>query len=438
MLASDRSLDKNETDEAAGGTITGCDLAWATRFSNLTGTFLAGACDCNPKDGMRPNTLPEAAPRLRTFAVAACLSVVLAGSAHAQTPPAAAQAAPAPIPVSVATTIRRDVPILLKNIGAVQPFQSVLIRARVDGTLDKVFFQEGQDVKRGDPIAQIDPRPYQAMYDQAVARKAADQATLNNAKLDLTRATELARNQYESRQVVDTRAATVAQLDAQLKADDATIAAAKVNLDYTNITSPIDGRVGLRMLDAGNVIRFADTAGVGIVTIAQIHPIAVTFTLPQDALPRIQAAMAKGVLTVYATSPDENTQLGQGELMTTDNAIDATTGTIKLKAKFPNADNKLWPGQFVNVKLQVEVERNALEVPSISVQRGPSGLFVYLVKPDDTVAVQTVEIGQDIGGLTVITSGLDEGARVVTNGQSRLQNGSRIIVSPLPAAQAKS
>ncbi|MCW3476089.1 efflux RND transporter periplasmic adaptor subunit [Limobrevibacterium gyesilva] len=356
--------------------------------------------------------------------------LLVAGSAIAQTAaPAAAPPAPTGVPVSVAPVMRRDVPVLLRNIGAVQAFQSVLIRARVDGTLEKVFFQEGQDVKRGDPIAQIDPRPYQAVYDQAVAKKASDEATLLNARLDLKRSSELARSQFASQQTVDTGVAKVAQLEAQVKADDAAIAAAKVNLDYTNITSPIDGRVGLRLLDPGNVIRFADTSGVGIVTIAQIHPIAVTFTLPQDALPKIQAAMAKGKLPAYAYTADDKTMLGQGELLTTDNMIDATTGTIKLKAVFPNADNKLWPGQFVNVRLQLETLRGALAVASVGVQRGPGGLFVYLVKPDSTVAMQPVEIGQDDGQVVVVTKGLEEGAQIVVNGQSRLQNGSRIVVA---------
>jgi multidrug efflux system membrane fusion protein len=347
---------------------------------------------------------------------------------------AASAQAPAPsqgggVPVTVANVTRKDVPILLRNIGSVQAFQSVLIRTRVDGTLDKVFFTEGQDVKRGDPVAQIDPRPYQAALDQATARRAADEANLANAKLDLARSADLARNQYASRQTVDTRAAAVAQLEAQIKADDASIAAAKVNLDYTNITAPFDGRVGLRQVDIGNVVRFADTSGQGIVTITQLHPIAVMFTMPQDALPNIQAAMAGGKLPVFAFSGDDKQLLSSGELLTTDNSIDATTGTIKMKAVFANADNKLWPGQFINVRLQLETQRGALVVPSVAVQRGPGGLFVYAVKPDSTVAFQKVEIGQDDGTFAVVTKGLDDGAQVVVNGMSRLQNGTRVAAT---------
>lgn len=371
------------------------------------------------------------------FAVAAAslagAGLVAAGFVGAG--PAAAQA-PAPqgggsaVPVTTAAVTRRDVPILLRNIGSVQAFQSVLIRTRVDGTLDKILFTEGQDVKRGDPLAQIDPRPYQAALDQASARRAADEANLANAKLDLARSTDLARNQYASRQTVDTRAAAVAQLEAQLKADDAAIAAARVNLDYTTITSPFDGRVGLRQVDVGNVVRFADTSGQGIVTITQIHPIAVVFNMPQDALPNIQAAMAGGKLPVFAFSGDDKQQLSSGQLLTMDNAIDPGTGTIRMKAVFANTDNKLWPGQFINVRLQLDIQRGALMVPSVAVQRGQNGLFVYAVKPDSTVGFQRIEIGQDDGAFAVVTKGLDDGAQVVVNGMSRLQNGTRIAATP--------
>jgi multidrug efflux system membrane fusion protein len=343
--------------------------------------------------------------------------------------PAGPVAGPPAVPVTAATVRRQDIPILLRNIGAVQAFQSVLIRARVDGTLDKVLFTEGQDVHKGDLIAQLDPRPYQAALDQALAKKASDEAQLANARRDLTRSTRLAARDFASQQEVDTRAAAVLQLDAQMKADDAAIQAARVNVDYTNITAPFDGRVGLRQIDAGNVVRAADAAGVGIVTITQIRPIAVLFTLPQDALPRIQAAMAEGTLTVFATSADDRTLLGTGTLLTTDNAIDPTTGTIKLKAVFPNADLRLWPGQFVNVKLQIDVQRAALTVPSVAVQRGPDDLFVYLVKPDRTVSIQPVGIGQDDGNTAVVLKGLTDGATVVVNGMSRLQDGSRVTVA---------
>ena len=362
------------------------------------------------------------------FAAILVLSLPL-GAAQAQTPPAAGAPGPS-IPVSVAVAARRDVPLLLKNIAAVQANQTVLMRARIDGTLDRVFFEEGQDVKRGDPIALIDPRPYQAVYDQALAKRSSGEAQLNDARALLLRARELLRSQATPQQTVDTRAATVAQFEATARGDDAAIAAAKVNLDYTLISAPFDGRVGLRQVDPGNVIRAADPAGVGIVSIAQIHPIAVIFTLPQDSLPSIQAAMAKGRLPVVAFASDDKTELSQGQLATTDNVIDVATGTIKLKAIFANADNRLWPGQFVNARLQIDILRGALTIPSIAVQRSAAGLFVYLVKPDSTAAVQRIEIGQDDGQTAVVTKNLEEGAQVVVNGQSRLQNGSRVAATP--------
>jgi multidrug efflux system membrane fusion protein len=353
--------------------------------------------------------------------------VALPSVAPAQAPPTPPPAGPPAIPVTVAAAVRKDVPVLLRNIGAVQAYQSVLLRARIDGTLDQVFFEEGQDVKRGDRLAQIDPRPYQAALDQAIAKKAQDEAQLANAKLDLNRSTELARNQYAAQQTVDTRAAAVRTLEAQIRADEAAVSAARVNLDYTLITAPFDGRVGLRQIDVGNVVRAADPAGVGIVTLSQIRPIAVLFNLPQDTLPAIQAGMAKGKLTVFAYAGDDSTLLATGELITADNSIDSTTGTIKLKAKFTNTENKLWPGQFVNIHLETDVQKGVVTVPSIAVQRGPAGaLYVYVAKPDNTTAVTPVKMTMDDGKTAVVT-GIEDGTLVVVNGQSRLQNGARLV-----------
>lgn len=376
---------------------------------------------------------------LTGFMVFSLLAVgAMPAVAQPAAPPAAApaQVGPPGIPVTIVPASKRDVPILLSNIGSVQAFQTVLIRVRVDGTLQEIYFQEGQDVKKGDRLALIDPGPYQAAYDQAVAKKAADSALLVGARLDLVRSTELAKQQFAAQQLVDQRTAVVNQLVAQLQSDDALIALAKVNLDYTNITAPFDGRVGIRMADPGNVIRAADPAGAGIVTVAQIHPIAVIFTLPQDSLPAIQAAMAQaqttgGKLAVFANSPDGKVLLGQGGLMTTDNTIDPATGTIKLKASFPNLDNRLWPGQFVTMKLQTEIQRGVITVPSIAVQRRADGLFVYVIK-DNTASVQPVTVGQDDGRQVVVTKGLEEGAQVVVAGQSRLTTGTKVI-----AAQGK-
>ena len=358
--------------------------------------------------------------------------------AHAQAPAPAATGAPnpaaqlPPVPVTVVAAAKRDVPILLRNIGAVQAGQTAAIRPRVDGTLEQVLFTEGQEVKKGELIARLDPRPYQAILDQALARKAATEANLANARLDLARSTDLARNQFASRQAVDTRTAQVAALEAQLKADDAAISAAKVNLDYTSITAPFDGRMGLRSVDPGNVVRFANDNAI-IVTISQIKPVVVVFTLPQDSLPAIQDAMARGTLPVTAHTPDDRTVLGQGELITTDSTIDQTTGTIRMKARFPNETTRLWPGQFVNVRLQLEVQKGVVAVPSIAVQRGPQGLFVYTVKDNNTVDIARVEVGQDDGTQAIIRRGLDEGVRVVVAGQSRLRAGARVTINT-PAA----
>jgi multidrug efflux system membrane fusion protein len=318
-----------------------------------------------------------------------------------------AQTAPQGVPVTVATVAAADVPVMLSNIGTVQSLASVLVRARVDGTLDKVAFTEGQDVKAGDLLAQIDPRPYAAAYAQAAAKKAADEAQLANARHDLTRYSNLAKSDFASRQSVDTQAASVAQLEANVAGDDAAIQSAKLNLDYAAITSPIDGRVGLRLVDPGNLIHASDSTG--IVTVTQIKPISVIFTLPQDSLPAVQAAMARGKLSVV-------------------------TGTFRLKAVFPNQDERLWPGQFVNAHLQVEELHNATVVPTTALEHGPNGTFVYLVKPDQTVAVQPVDVRLDNGKIAVIAKGLDAGATVVVDGQSRLQDGTRISAAPHAAS----
>lgn len=351
------------------------------------------------------------------------VEVVLAGSVR----PAAAQA-PA-VPVTVVAAERKDFQIILRNIGSVQANQSALIRTRVDGVMKQVFFQEGQEVKQGDSLVLIDPAPYKAAFDQAVAKKVGDLAQLASAQKDLARYRQLATRDFAPQQQLDQQQATVLNLQAVLQADDATIQAAKVNLDYTNITAPFDGVMGLRQQDVGNVIRAADSNGIGIVTIAQVHPIAVTFNLPQDALPQIKRALAAGKPEVQAFSSDDKTMLASGILATTDNTVDTTTGTIKLKAIFPNLDNALWPGQFVNARLQVGLVKGALTVPSSTVQRSQNNLFVYALKPDNTVAVQVVEIGPDNGQTVVITKGLDDGAQVVISGQSRLRNGSLVAAT---------
>jgi multidrug efflux system membrane fusion protein len=370
-------------------------------------------------------------PRALTVVRAVLLALAVGAPAFAQTSPTAGTPA---VPVTTALVTRRDVPVIVRAIGTVQPFQSVTLRARVDGTLDQVFFTEGQHVKPGDLLAQLDPRPYQAALDGALAKKAADEATLVNARADLVRYVDLAGSQVASRQRLDQARAAVAQAEANVRGDEASIAAAQLNLSFTRIVSPLEGRVGLRLVDPGNFIRVADNNATGIVTITQIQPIALVFTLPQDTLPQVQAAMRRGKMPVTAYSSDDKTRLSQGELLTIDSSIDVSTGTIKLKAVFGNPDDALWPGQFVNVRLQLDTRKNAPTLPASAVQRGPDGLYVYLLKPDSTVTRQVVEIEQDDGAAAVVARGLEGGETVVVSGQSRLTNGSRVVPSAQPQA----
>jgi len=361
--------------------------------------------------------------RLLLLTVALITGPWLSASIRAQS------SAPAGVPVTVIAPVRADVPVLARSIGTVQAFQSVVIRARVDGTLDKVLFTEGQQVKPGDVLAQLDPRPFQAALDQAVAKRTADEAMLANARGDLVRYADLAQSQVASRQRLDLQRANVAQAEANVRGGDALIAAAQLNLSFTEIKSPIEGRVGLRQLDPGNYIRTADPASTGIVTIAQIHPIALIYTLPQDALPQLQQAMHKGKLQVLAFSSDDRTKLSEGELLTIDSAIDASTGTIKLKAVFANTDDNLWPGQFVNVRTRLDTRRDAVTIPSAAVQRGPNGLYVYRVETDGTAALQPIDVDQDDGQTSVVAKGLDGHKRVVLAGQSRLSIGARVVAT---------
>ena len=366
---------------------------------------------------------------LRRTLVVAALAVAFAAQARAQ---GGAQGGPGggAVPVTVATVSKRDVPVLERAVGTVQPLRSVVVRARVDGTLDQVLFTEGQEVEPGDVLAQIDPRPYKAVLDQALARKAASEAQLALARTDLTRTAELAQTGSAPRQRLDLQRAQVLQAEAAVQGDEAAIAAAALNLGFTRVVSPIAGRVGLRQVDPGNLVRASD--GTGIATVTQLQPISVVFTLPQDALPRVKAAMREGTLSAEAYSSDDRERLAGGELLTFDNAIDSGTGTIRLKASFPNADRALWPGQFVNVRLRLEVREGAPTVPSTAVQRGQDKLYVFVVKPDGTAIVRPVELAQDDGHLAVVRRGLEGGERVVVSGQSRLTDGSRVAASEQP------
>jgi multidrug efflux system membrane fusion protein len=336
-------------------------------------------------------------------------------------------ASPAPAPVDIAAASRADVPVYLEGLGTVQAFNTVTMKTRVDGQIQKVSFVEGKHVKAGDLLVQIDPRPYQAAYDQVVAKKAQDEAQLANAKVDLERYAALLKTSAAPRQQADTQRALAAQLEATVRADQGAIDAAKVQLDYTSIASPIDGVTGIRLVDQGNIVHATDTNGIVVVT--ELQPISVVFSLPEDNLQSVAQAMAQGPVEVAALSRDGKTEFDRGTLLLIDNAIDQTTGTIRLKATFPNPNNSLWPGQFLNVRLLLQTERNVLTVPSAAVERGPDGLFTYVVKSDSTVEMRTVTVGQDTGTIAVIASGLAAGDRVVTAGQYRVQPGAPVQVA---------
>lgn len=356
--------------------------------------------------------------------------IVLAGAGAAwwmtrPSPSASPQAAKSnPVPVVTAEAARRDLAVHLQGLATVQAFNTVTIRAQVDGQLTRIAFREGQEVHVGDLLAEIDPRGYQAALDQAVARKAQDEAQLTNARNDLQRYRGLVAQNYVARQQLDVTEALVKQLEAAVLGDRASIEAAQVTLGYTAIRSPLEGRAGIRLTDVGNIVKASDSAGIVVVT--QMRPISLLFTLPEENLPRIVEAMRAGPLAVTALSRDGKEPLDQGVLETLDNQIDTTTGTIRLKATMPNRLGRLWPGQFVNAQLDVETLRGAVVIPAAAVQRGPQGAFVYVIGADDMAEIRTVGAGAISEGQAVIDSGLKEGERVVTEGQYRLQQGSKV------------
>jgi multidrug efflux system membrane fusion protein len=347
----------------------------------------------------------------------------LGAPAAAQTPPPA----PAAIPVQAATATNADVPIYETGLGNVQAFNTVTVKVRVDGELQKVDFTEGQMVKAGDLLAQIDPRPFQAALDQAIAKEAQDKAQLANTQLNLQRDSNLVAHQFATQQTVDNEKAAVVELEATIKGDEAAIENARVQLGYTTIIAPIAGRTGIRLVDQGNIVHATDTTGIVVVT--QLQPISVIFTLPEDDLPAIADAQAKGPVTVTALNTGDKSVLDQGTLALVDNEIDQTTGTMRLKATFPNPHNRLWPGQFVNIRLLLRTDRGVLTVPSGAIQRSASGLYVYRITPDNTVEAQPVEVGPFADDVAVITAGLHSGDRVVTAGQYRLQPGAHVAVA---------
>lgn len=349
-----------------------------------------------------------------------------------------------PVPVSAAAAETRDLPILLDALGTVQAANTITVVPQVSGRLIEIAFQEGQEVKAGDVLVRLDPRSYQAALDQAVATRAQHEAQLANARLDLQRYTQLMRNSGTSQQTLDTQRATVAQFEAQVQFDSAAIDAARVQLDYTTIRSPVDGRVGLRLVDIGN---FVQTSSTGIVVVTQTRPISVNFTLPQQQLPQVLEAIAEGPVPVIARLADGAAPRADGaphpadpmgRLLTVDNQVDQATGTIKLKASFPNEDQRLWPGAFVNVRMRVATLRGVTVVPLVAVQRGPDGPFAFVVKEDSTVEQRPLTLGTIAGTDAVIRGGIQPGERVVTSGALRLFAGAPVQVAepvrpPAPA-----
>jgi multidrug efflux system membrane fusion protein len=337
-------------------------------------------------------------------------------------------APPPPVPVSVEQAKVQDVPVYLDGIGTVQAFNTVQVRAQVNGVLVALPAREGQEVQKGDVVAEIDQSPYKAALDQAVAQRAEDEAQLQSAQLDLQRYASLAKSSYAPVQQVDDQRATVGKETAAIEADNAMIETAQINLGYCTIRAPFAGRVSLYQVDVGNLIQANGTTG--IITIDQDKPIAAVVTLPEGELLSVQEARVKRSLPVIVTDSETDKPLATGTLMTPNNAIDATTGTITLKASFPNEDDHLWPGQFVNARLQVATLHQAVTVPAIAVQHGPDGLYVFLVKPDDTVTQTPVEVGYEDNGLTVVTKGVSGSDTVVVTGQSRLAPGMKVKTAP--------
>jgi multidrug efflux system membrane fusion protein len=328
------------------------------------------------------------------------------------------------IPVTAGVAATANVPVYLTGLGTVQAFNAVTVKTRVDGQLDKVNFTEGQDVKAGDVLAQIDPRTNQAQLDQATAKKALDESTLANAKRDVERYITLAKTNSVPQQQLDTQRSLVAQLEAQVKLDQGAIDSAKTFLDYCTIVSPINGRTGIRLVDQGNIVHATDTTGLVVIT--QLQPISVIFSLPEAQLGEVFKEMAAGPLKVTATARTDQQPLGEGTLALVDNQIDQTTGTIRLKATFPNDNNTLWPGQFVNIRLLLRTLQQVVTVPSTAIQRGPDGMYVYAIRPDMTVVMQPVTVLQMVGATSVADKGLEAGTPIVVAGQYRLQPGSRV------------
>lgn len=346
---------------------------------------------------------------------------------------AAPTANAAPVPVTAAVVDVHDVSIVREGLGTVQALNAATIRVQVSGMLENVAFKEGQTLEKGQLIAQIDPRPFQAALDQAVATLARDRATLENAKLNLTRTQPLATRGYATNQSLDTQSSVVVQDESTLKIDEAQIAAAKVQLGFTTIAAPFKGVLGIRLIDVGNVVHPSDTNGLVVLT--EVRPISVVFSLPSGDIPVVQAALTKGEVGAEAYAADDKTLLDKGVLQLINNQADPSSGTVQLKGRFPNAQGKLWPGTFVNVHVVVETARNGTTVPLNAVQQGPNGLYVYIVDAADSARMRAVTVKQSRDGEALLDSGVKGGERVVTDGQYALKEGAKIAVVSGDAAR---
>jgi len=367
--------------------------------------------------------------RRAIFLISASVALIVAGIATHWLLSARTKIAPTTrpsVPVSISVATRQNVPVDLTGLGAVQASLIVGIRPQVDGTLQDVLFTEGQNVKKGDVLAKIDPRLFKAALDQARGKKAEDAALLVSAEKDLARYKTLALSNFIVRQTVDRQQATVDQLKASIAADEAAIDAAQTQLDYTSIRAPSDGRIGIRSIDPGNVVHVSDAQP--IVVLMKIRPSAVLFTLPARFLDDVRAALAHGPVVVTAFDQNNRRALSTGKLLLVDNAVDQATDTMRLKAIFPNDDERLWPGEFVNARLSLKTLGDALVIPSAALQRGPQGLFAWIVTSKDTAEPRPIEVGPTTGDLTVVTSGLSDGERVVTDGQFKLKRDARVQV----------
>jgi multidrug efflux system membrane fusion protein len=357
--------------------------------------------------------------------VAVLAAAAVAGLWHRQPSDAgASNAAARPIPVTIADTQTQDVPIFVSAPGTVQAWNSVAVRSQIDGKLTTVNFEEGQDVRQGDVLAEIDPRALKATLDQAIAKKSQDEAQLTSARRDLARSQALLPRQAVPQQTVDQQQATVDQLKAAISADEAAIEAAQVQLSYASIMAPMDGRVGLRQLDPGNIIHASDPTPLTVLTL--IRPAAVTFNIPQSSLFEVREALLHGPVATTVLDQDDRQQLAQGELRSLDNQVDQSTSTVRLKARFANDDERLWPGEFVRIRALVETRRGAVTIPSPALQRGPQGFFVWVVKPDDTAEARNIDAMPVDDAVTIVTAGLSPGERVVVDGQSRLEAGAHV------------